>query len=70
MMSHSCMIGESSGDLAGQYNTLTSYRACWVTTGYEGARYPSGKHPLNDACKSQCNSLSHQTDVQICSRGV
>ncbi|GFY33842.1 hypothetical protein TNCV_4595511 [Trichonephila clavipes] len=33
MMSHLSMIGESSGDLAGQCNTLTSYRACWVTTG-------------------------------------
>ncbi|GFS95075.1 hypothetical protein TNCV_341471 [Trichonephila clavipes] len=33
MMSHSCPIGERSGDLLDQHNTLTTYRACWVTIG-------------------------------------
>ncbi|GFW50399.1 peptide chain release factor 1-like, mitochondrial [Trichonephila clavipes] len=33
MMSQSCSIGGRSGDLAGQRNTLTPYRACWITTG-------------------------------------
>ncbi|GFY06914.1 uncharacterized protein TNCV_4090161 [Trichonephila clavipes] len=70
LVSHSFSIEERSGDLAGQGNTFTFYGACWVTTGYEGARYPVGKHPLNDDYKWQCNSLNHQTDVQVCSRGV
>ncbi|GFU50183.1 hypothetical protein TNCV_300271 [Trichonephila clavipes] len=33
MIYHSYSIGERPGDLAGQRNTLTPYRACWVTTG-------------------------------------
>ncbi|PRD25822.1 UNVERIFIED_CONTAM: hypothetical protein NCL1_39810 [Trichonephila clavipes] len=65
-MSHSCPIGERSGDLLDQHNTLTTYRACWVTIGYEGARYPIEKHFLNDVYKSKGNNLNRQTDVQVC----
>ncbi|GFV28536.1 transposable element Tcb2 transposase [Trichonephila clavipes] len=55
VMYHSCSIGERPDNLAGQRNT-TPYRACWVTTGYEGARYSVGKHFLNDVYKWQFES--------------
>ncbi|GFU53283.1 hypothetical protein TNCV_2953191 [Trichonephila clavipes] len=67
MMSHPCSLGEESGDLTGQCNTLTPYRACWVIKGNEGTHHV-GKHPLNDVYKSQCNSLNRQTDEQVYSQ--
>ncbi|GFW35939.1 hypothetical protein TNCV_1927681 [Trichonephila clavipes] len=63
MMLYSCSIAERSDDLPSQYNTLTPYRACWVTTGYEGARYLVGNYTLSDVYKLQCNSLNHQIEV-------
>ncbi|GFU10245.1 hypothetical protein TNCV_4588161 [Trichonephila clavipes] len=39
MISHTCLIGKRSSDLASQHNTLTPYRACWVATGYGGKRF-------------------------------
>ncbi|GFT29495.1 hypothetical protein TNCV_2020641 [Trichonephila clavipes] len=60
MMCHLCSIGGRSGELAGQRNTLTPYRACWDITGYERARYPIGKHLFNDIYKWQRNSLNRQ----------
>ncbi|GFV24401.1 hypothetical protein TNCV_2005841 [Trichonephila clavipes] len=61
---------ERSGDLAGQCNTFTPKTVCWVKAGYEGAHYSVEKHALNDVYKSQCNSLNHQTEVQVSSQGV
>ncbi|GBO39986.1 hypothetical protein AVEN_132927-1 [Araneus ventricosus] len=68
IMSHTCSIGERSGDLAGKC-TLDhqifrhSVEHVGLKQRYEGECYPVGKHPLNASHEWQHNRLNHQSDV-------